>query len=53
MDEEDRRYLGELLRAILHRLREPIEVSVTIHVVNEAHPPVKLVLTPEQPKDNT
>lgn len=49
---EDDRLLRELLVAILRRLREPIEVEITVHVINEANPAVKVVLEPQAPEPN-
>lgn len=46
------RRLEELIEALLIRLAMPIEVSLTIHVVNDADPAVKLILTPETPQPN-
>jgi hypothetical protein len=54
MDElEGRRRTRELLEAILRRLDEGIEVNLIVTVVNESNPPVKMTLTPGQPKENT
>lgn len=58
MDEEQRQHeerehrllVIQLLESIIHRLNQPIEV--TIHIVNEANPAVKVVLEPQTPKEN-
>lgn len=51
--DEHRLRVVQLLEAIIHRLNEPIKVDVTIRVVNEANPPVKLVLEPQTPEITT
>ena len=50
-EREHRLRVIQLLEAIIHRLNEPIKVDVTIHVVNEAGPAVKVVLEPQAPTD--
>lgn len=52
MDDDERWRVAELLELILRRLNEPVEVSVSIHVVNEAGPPTSIIVTPGIPQLN-